>query len=229
MKRRWKLSYEKTKYTQLCFTEHKFLIMESKKMELHKFLSLLAAFSGLIGAVFLSKGVLALSPEAMLDLTPPHSRIGYSPEIIASLAAQKSDTLIGVMFIGIAFLVQIISLLFVNDEIHLFKSRWLGFWVVLAIISFVTIIFSLADIKINTWYKHKMGKIEIRQKFGRIFSRKKFDLVEIQGLKPMSEQLLDFGITDSEVNSTFIKNLARYVEYQIPNNIDLSQFDTNDE
>ncbi len=198
-------------------------------MELHKFLSLLAAFSGLIGTVFLSKGVLALSPEAMLDLTPPHSLIGYSPEIIASLAAQKSDTLTGVMFIGIAFLVQIISLLSVNDEIYLFKSRWLGFWVVLAVISFVTIIFSLADIKINTWYKHKMGKIEIRQKFGMIFSRKKFDPVEIQGLKPMSMQLLGFGKDYSKVNSTFIKELAKYVEYSIPNDIDLSQFDTSNE
>jgi hypothetical protein len=96
-------------------------------------------------------------------------------------------------------------------------------------ISFVTIILSFAGIKINTWYRYKMGKIEIRQKFERIFSRRKFDHVEIQDLKPMSMQLLDFGKDYSKVDSTFIKELAKYVEYSIPNDIDLSQFDTINE
>ena len=198
-------------------------------MELRRFLSLLAAFVGLIGAIFLSKGVLALSPEAMLALTPPYSRMGYAPEIIASMATQKSDTLTGVTLIGLAFLIQVISLLFVNDEMPFFKSRWLGFWVVLMVVSFLAMVFSLADMKICTWYRHQIGQIEIRRKFEKIFSRKRIDPVSIQGLKSMSKDLLDFGKDYPKANSAFIKELAKYVEYSIPNDIELSQFDTNNE
>lgn len=192
-------------------------------MELHRFLSLLAAFIGLVGAMFLSKGVLALTPKAMLDLTPPHSRIGYSPELIASLANQKADTIIGVIYIGGAFLIQVVSLISFGGQKSFTESRWMGFWMVLAIVSLVTVIFSLADIKIRGWYKVEMGKIEVRWKFSDTFSRERFDSVNIKELEVMAQELLGLKRGKSETTVDLVKRIARYVEYA--NDIDVSKIE----
>ncbi len=81
-------------------------------MHLHRFLSLLAAFIGLIGAVFLAKGVLVLSSKDMLHSTTHYSAMGWpSKQIIFSMATQKADTSIGIAYIFLAFVIQVVSLI----------------------------------------------------------------------------------------------------------------------
>ncbi len=49
-------------------------------MSFVKFISLLAASLGLIGSLFMVRGVAVLNPKIMLHLTSPYSRIAYAPE-----------------------------------------------------------------------------------------------------------------------------------------------------
>jgi len=193
-------------------------------MELQRFLSLLAACIGFVGAIFLAKGVLSLSPKAMLDLTPPHSRIDYAPEQIASLATQKANTLIGVIYIGGAFVIQVISLMFSNYGKLVTETRWTGFWIILAIISLVAIIFSITNVKIRDWYRIEMGKIEVRQHCIDTFSRVRVDPVNVKGIEHMSFELLGLKKRDSESIEGFINRVAEYIGWTIPKNIDFSEF-----
>ena len=90
-------------------------------MELSKFLSLLATCLGLGGSIFLAKGIVGLNPKAILRLASPNSRFAYAPEQIDSMAGQKVDALVGVVIIFLAFLIQVGSLVFVEDGTVLFK------------------------------------------------------------------------------------------------------------
>jgi len=55
---------------------------------------------------FLAKGIVGLSPKGMLRLTSPYSRIAYGPEQIDSMVGQKADSLVGVIYIFLAFLIN---------------------------------------------------------------------------------------------------------------------------
>lgn len=58
-------------------------------------------------AIFLAKGNLFLSAENIALLAA--TRIGYNPELVASLAQQSADTWVGVILLLIAFLLQMWS------------------------------------------------------------------------------------------------------------------------
>ena len=191
-------------------------------MGLQRFFSLLAASIGLIGAVFLSKGVVILSPKVMLHLTSPYSRYAYAPEQIASMATQKADALIGVVYIFLAFLIQVFSLIFVTGESSFIKSRWMGFWIVFTIVSILTVIFSLINIKIRDYYKLETGKIAVKDYCIKRLERKVIDPVNIKSLETMSQELLNLKKEDSETKADFIKRIAKYVEWTIPDDIDFS-------
>lgn len=189
----------------------------------HRFFSLLAASIGLIGAVFLSKGVVVLSSKVMLHLTSPYSRIAYAPEQIASMATQKADALIGVIYILLAFLIQVLSLIFVTGDSSFIKSRWMGFWIVFAVVSILTVLFSLINIKIRDYYKLETGKIAVKDYCIKRLERKVLDPVNIKSLETMSQELLNLKKEDSETKVDFIKRIAKYVEWTIPDDIDFSR------
>lgn len=195
-------------------------------MEWNRILSLFAASLGLVGAVFLAKGVLVLNPRDMLHLTSPYSRIDYAPEQIDSMATQKADILVGLIYIFLAFFIQVISLIFIADQACSFiKSRWMLFWIVSAMLLIMTIIFTLVDLKIRIYYKLEIGKIAVKDHCIHTFSRKVIDPVNVKGLEPMAQALLDLKREDSETRANFIKRVAEYVDYSIPDDVDFSKID----
>jgi hypothetical protein len=195
-------------------------------MELHRFLSLLAALLGLIGAIFLSKGVLALTPKTMLHLTTPHSRTDYAPEQIRSLATQKADTSSGVIYVLLAFSIQAFSLIFVSNDILLVKSRWMGFWVAVAIVAIFTVVFSIMNIRIRDYYTLVIGKIEVKNHCADSFLGI-VEPVHAKELEGKSKELLNLKREESETQVDFIKRISEYVGYSIPKDTDFSKIESN--
>lgn len=181
---------------------------------------------GLIGAIFLAKGVLALSPKAMLELTPPHARIGYAPEQIAALAAQKADTIIGVLYIVAAFLIQVVSLVFFSNSRFIIKSSWMGFWIVVLMVGALTVISSLAGSKIRNWYRIEMGKLEVEWHCRDYYSRNDFSERLIREVETMSRELLDLQRGENESNGDFMKRVFEFVECPILDQVDFSRYDS---
>lgn len=197
-------------------------------MEIQRFLSLLAALFGIIGAIFLSKGVLCLSPKDMVELTPPHSRMGYAPEQIASFASQKADTITGVVYILMAFLIQALSLLFFNASKFFFKSNWMGFWVAVAALSIITIVFSFANTRICKWYRIEMGKYEIKSRSVYYVSKKDFSERFVRETESMAKELLDLKRLDNESNGEFVRKVFKFVEFPNSDQVDFSKYDSED-
>ena len=158
-------------------------------MEYSKFFSLLAAFIGFVGALFLSKSVIMLTPKIMVQLTSPNARWDYAPEQIESMAAQKADAVVGIIFVLLAFAIHVFSIIFAPDSKKIFSSHWMSFWVVAAIVSIITIGFTLYKSRLNTRYQVATGKIAIQDYFNDRF-RKVVDPVNVSSLETMSYDLL---------------------------------------
>ena len=191
-------------------------------MEYPKFLSLLAASIGFVGALFLSKSVVALAPEMMLQLTSPYSRCAYAPEQIASMASQKADAVIGIVFILLAFAIQIFSTVFASESKKVFSSNWMGFWVAVAAVSVLTIVFSIYNSSLRDRYQTAIAKIAIRDFFDNRF-RKVVDPVNLTSLETMAHDLLKVQKPEYETQVQFVKRIASIVNWEMPEECDLSR------
>jgi len=193
-------------------------------MELNRFLSLLAAGIGFVGSIFLTKAILALSPKVMLRLTTPYSRIGYAPEQIASMAAQKAGVQTGVVCILLTFVIQVVSLIFVEENTAFTRTRWMGTCIAIAIVSVLTVLSYLFSKEMRGRNKLKVGKLAVKE-----YCENKItgmvDPVNADSLEKMAEQLINLSKKDSESSIDFIKRVSEYVGYSIPANTDFSQIE----
>lgn len=196
-------------------------------MELHRFFSLLAVCIGLVGSVFLAKGIIFLRAKAMLRLTSPYSRWGYAPEQIDSLAGQKADALVGAIIIFLAFLTQLVALIFVKAGTPFIKTQWVGFLTVFAIISIITIISYNVDKRFRNHTKLEIGKIAIRDYCAERFAGV-IDPVNAKSLETMSEDLLNIRREAAETRIDFLKRIAKYIGWTIPEKVDFSKIVDND-
>lgn len=93
-------------------------------MDLDKFLNLLATIFGALGAIYVMLSILAMSPELMLRQTQTYW--DFSTPQIEALASQKADNVAGFVFVVIAFVLAIITIAFVPDDLRVFESKWLA-------------------------------------------------------------------------------------------------------
>ncbi|MDD5692189.1 MAG: hypothetical protein PHP10_03310 [Candidatus Omnitrophica bacterium] len=185
-----------------------------------RFLSLISATIGLIGAIFLAKSFLALTPKEILYLTSPYSRMAFAPEQIASMSAQKADAIIGVFFILLAFTGQIFTLVFLNEVTPFVNSRWIGFWIAIVCTSVLTLIFSFIDLKIAKHIRLETGKIAVREYCERSLNCEKVDPVNLKSLGIMAHDLLDMTKKVDENTPGFYKRIFEYISWNYSDSTD---------
>lgn len=191
-------------------------------MEFDMFFSLLAVCLGLIGSVFLAKGIVFLSAKNLLRLTSPYTRWAYAPEQINSLAAQKADALTDVLVIFLAFLTQLAALVIAGRDSPLFKTQWAGILMLLAIILPLAIVAYFA----GKWYRNRtrlaIGKIAVKEYCVEGFERV-IDPSTLKSLETMAKDLLGMGRGIAEGRVDFLNRLAKHVGWAIPAGADFSK------
>jgi len=192
-------------------------------MQLHKFLSLLAVIIGLVGAIFLAKGILVLSPKDMVHSTTHYSAMGWpSKRIISSMAIQKADTLIGFIFIFLAFPIQVISLI-VTDKIALGETRSRSIALAFVFVFVLTIILYLLNRGIRDYNEIEMEKLVARDYCTRRFVGRPVDPANAKGLEDMSYEYFNLKRKDAETQIDLIKRIAKHVGWDVPEDIDFSR------
>jgi len=198
-------------------------------MELHKFLSLLAVCFGLVGSVFLAGSIIFIRHKTMLHLTSPYSRYDYAKEQIDSLAAQKAWASVGIKIIILAFLIQLGALIFVKDGTLFVKSRLIGAFIAVATTTTLTTIFFFVAKRLTSCIRVAIGKIAVRDYCADHFTTGKIGSVNnVKGLETMSQDLLNVNKKAPETKIDFIKRVAKYVGWTIPEGTDFSKIADND-
>lgn|SRR3989338_7595053 len=186
-------------------------------MNWSKLVLLLSLFWGLIGSVFLIKAILSLTPRNILLLTPGYSYADCSPEIIRSMSQQKAESLVGISFIVISFLLQIILIFIERNNDVITVSRWLGFWILL-VVSSSTILATLFSERLSQHYRLAAGKLNIKDYCENNCGR---EITEnnVSSIKGMAKELLDLDKKAGETDLEFLKRIGDYIGWQMPLNL----------
>ena len=84
-----------------------------------KLFSIFSAIFGFLGGLWISVGTILMSRKEMQELSGTY--LDSNPHLPSSLTATKIDTIIGTIFIAVAFLLQIIIL--VSENLQFMTSR----------------------------------------------------------------------------------------------------------
>ena len=195
-------------------------------MKLQTFLGLLSAMIGLVGVIYVSRGAL-LKPKDMVHSTTHYSAMAWpSNEIITSMATQKHDTLTGVIYVMIAFGIQVLSLMFINEDIIFLNKRIYAILLACSFVFVSSIILAIINSSLRKSDELQMKKIIAQDYCNKRFVGRPVDTANAKGLEDMSFEYFGIRRKDSEDVTELIKRIAEYIEWELPKTIDFSRIQT---
>lgn len=190
-------------------------------MEWTKFLNLCGMLLGLVATIFLSK-VLFANADEILHSTYHYSPMGWpSVAIISEKAAQKADTFTSIILVVLAIASQIGSV-FVNVHIHITRGWRKAVVIAILLVGVVTITIYYVDVAKEKSYEMEIKKLAARDYVKLAVEQMSMPLYS--DLQAIANQYFQFKKQDEESNADFAKRFATFLEYQLPENIDLSKF-----
>ena len=81
-------------------------------MKLNVLLNVIGLFVGALGAFFLAKGVMGVSPDQIVEQTV--TKLNFNPDLIRSVSFQRADALVGFSLVLAGFALQFVAV--VLDE-----------------------------------------------------------------------------------------------------------------
>jgi len=189
-------------------------------MDLDRFLNLLVAVFGAMGSLYVLKGLLALSPNPMERMVRTY--VGFNLLQIDALAAQKADSIVGVVLVVIALVLAIVNIAVVPEGVRAIPSRGvaLGVAAVLAGGMYVALVFIGGSI-----YKHQkraVGRIITSQYVDSLLEKKQLTKNQVPSLSVYAHTLLDLQVGHNQSPRDLLRMLAAEVGKEVPADFDFS-------
>jgi len=189
-------------------------------MELHRFLNLIASIFGMLGAIYVMIGILAMTPEYIEK--QGDSGWDFSVPQIESLCHQKADNVSGFVFVILAFVLAGVTIIFVPEGVRIFESKTLAiaFAAVLAGGLYITLHFVS-----NGIFKHQkleVGKIITQRYLEKVFSKGQLVPSDKRSLEVYARELLDIEVPTDEPVDTLLERTAKTVGIKVPATLDYS-------
>lgn len=203
-------------------------------MTLQKFLNLLALMIGVAGVLMVSKAVY-VKPRDMLKATYHYSAISWpSDEIISNMVSKKVNVTISVITIVIAFIIQFVSLVFVDGQTPFVESRLRGILLTFALVTVVFLVlfhihkglYRKNEFEIKCLEAENYLERGLVKELGREQIRVTELRVKFEGLEAMVKEYFEITRESSEIPSDFIKRIAAKIGYKLPQNIALSKLNS---
>jgi hypothetical protein len=174
----------------------------------------------------MANGIVGMKPRDMLRLTAPYSRIAYAPEQIESMSCQKADIFTGVLFILIAFLIQVVGIILIPNEVKFGNTKWVAVLLVLIVTLILIFIGYWVRKSVRLHNKSAIGKLALRDYCERRFSGT-IDPVNAESFVEMSEEILCIVKERDETTVDFIKRMAEHINWKIPDEANFSKITKN--
>lgn len=196
-------------------------------MKLYKFLGILAASIGLVGAVFLVIGTLSLTNKNIMDSMFHFAAIGWpSTEMITSKTTLLADTKVGFVGISLAFLIQIVAIC-IPDRWRIGKAFWSAVITLCLIMAILIVIFIFCDSCLRNFHESNVKKLIVKDYLTRKLEREPVDPTAHKGLAALWNEY--FGLkkeeSDTKDKEDFIKKVAEDVGWTVPQDVDFSRID----
>ena len=202
-------------------------------MPLQKFLNLLALMIGTAGVLLISKAAYT-TPKEILQATFHHSPIGWpSNEIIASLVGPKADVYISVVTLAIAFVIQFVSLVFIDEGTPFLKSTLHGLVLAVAFAAVASLILFFAHQGVYRQTTEQVKQLEtsnylqrgLIEEIGKPTPSPTELRVEFDGLEHIVRTYFGIERGKTESPSEFVRRVAGLIRFKLPEGLNLNELD----
>jgi hypothetical protein len=182
-------------------------------MDLDKFLNLLAAIFGALGAVYVMLSIITMSPEVMFRQAA--SAWDFSASLIDALAGQQADNIAGFVFVILAFLFAAVTIAFVPEGLRVFKSMGVALAIAAVIAGGVYVALHFISQGI---YKHQrlaILKIPVSQFIDGFLTRSAVNTNDVAQV-PIYAKLLELDVAPGESTRSLLQRVASAVGRTLP-------------
>lgn len=189
-------------------------------MDLGKFINVLVVCISVIGVGFISMGAMTKVRD-VLDSTTHYSAMAWpSKKIIDNITDSKVKTVTGFVVVLVAGVLQLVSLL-LPDRIPFLKHSITACLLALAASTVFLGVIYVAQRGVQEYYSTQIMKQAIRDYMGR-YERWGHDSANVKGVESISVEYFDKAKDPKMSWQDYIKEVASYVEWGIPADLDLA-------
>lgn len=186
-----------------------------------RFVALLTTSLGLLGSLFMARGVLQMSPDIIVKLSGTYW--GFNSHEIKSLASQRADLMAGIEILIIAFCIQLLNLSSKIEERPIFESLRQGL-----IVNFsMVFLFGFATLIVSSFHANqlevKAKTILVQNEFSNFSKDGKITARECRDFIGFAKARLNIeGLPEEPSLESFVK-CCKLGNIEIPSNLDFSE------
>jgi presenilin-like A22 family membrane protease len=167
-------------------------------MKLHILLNAIGLFIGVVGAFFLAKAIISVSPSQIIEQTAP--KIGFNSELVKSVSFQQANSLVGFSLILMSFVLQLIAIYL--DERFITSNT-----VCIVAVLVVGMIIGAYKLSLSIGEKTRVDSIKI------VFRKQKLlDAETEEWITKNCPELFGMPKRDNETFEEYKKRLSEYIK-----------------
>jgi hypothetical protein len=190
-------------------------------MLIDRFASIISAILGLVGLMFVLKGVARLSPDLIAKMSQTY--IEFNMTQIQNLASQKADFVTGAVLILIACLIQTGALLFLREPFMIFEDYWHAAGVAIATSVLVMIIFFGVNRGMSNQYQEQAKFSLAKIYFQTVLKQDPILSQHLKTTEDLAASLFGIEKQPDESGKEFLNRLAKRFEISLPRELNLEE------
>jgi hypothetical protein len=175
-------------------------------MDLDRFLDVLATIFGGVGAIYVIRSLVSMSPTAMATL----SQAGWDLNLdtVEALTAQKAEGIVALVLVILALLVSLANSAFVPPGVRAFPTLGWGLGLVLGLGVFTYVTLLYVGGAIQKQQKREVGRVLLAQWLDRLGEKKQLTEEDVQTLDSYSGRLIGVSRAQGERARLFVQRVA---------------------
>jgi len=190
-------------------------------MMIDRFASILSAIFGLVGLMFLLKGISRLSPDLIAKISQTY--VEFNMTQIQNLASQKADFTTGAVLILIACLIQTAALLFLREPFMIFDNYWHAAGLAVATGVIVMIIFFGVNRGMSNHYQEQAKYSLAKVYFQTVLKQDPILTQHLKTTEDLAASLFGIEKKPEESGKEFLSRLAKRFEISLPRELNLEE------
>jgi hypothetical protein len=190
-------------------------------MMIDRFASILSAILGLVGLMFVLKGISRLSPDLIAKISQTY--VEFNMTQIQNLASQKADFVTGAVLILIACLIQAGALLFLREPFIIFDNYWHAAGLAVAASVVVMMIFFGVNRGMSNHYQEQAKYSLAKVYFQTVLNQDPILAQHLKTTEDLAASLFGIEKKPDESGKEFLGRLAKRFEISLPRELNLEE------
>jgi len=190
-------------------------------MMIDRFASIISAILGLVGLMFVLKGISRLSPDLIAKISQTY--IEFNLTQIQNLASQKADFVTGAVLVLAACLIQTGALLFLREPFMIFENYWHAAGLAIATCVLVMIIFFGVNRGMANHYQEQAKFSLAKVYFQTVLKQDPILSQHLKTTEDLAASLFGIEKKPEESGKEFLSRLAKRFEIALPRELNLEE------